>query len=157
MATNPELVICHFSTKINETELCECNFPQCRELCRWQPGQGNRASSVHTHRCDFNTQLWQMRIFFKAICVLKHLKRFLPEATCRYDNYSYSLQLQTPSEWRQSSSWVWCSKSSSTSKACNEFNRPAHASCWTKMSCLSCTQFLDSWVKLFVVPSQRLT
>lgn len=58
-----------------------CNFPQCPELCRWQPGQQNRASSVYTRWWEFNTQLWQMRRFFKAICVLEHLKCFLPEAT----------------------------------------------------------------------------
>lgn len=69
--------------KQNMPLLSARNFPQCHELCRWQPGQGNRASSLHARWLDFNAQLWQMWIFFKAICVLEDLKCFLPKATCQ--------------------------------------------------------------------------
>lgn len=37
-----------YQDKQNMSLLSSCNFPQCPELCRWQPGRGNRDSSAHT-------------------------------------------------------------------------------------------------------------
>lgn len=44
-----------YQDKQNMSLLSLCNFPQCPELCRWQPGRGNRNSSadgIAIHDCD---------------------------------------------------------------------------------------------------------
>lgn len=71
-----------YQDKQNMPLRCACDLPQCLELCRWQPGQGNRASSAHM-RIGFQCAIVTDGIVFKAICVLEHLKCFLPEATCQ--------------------------------------------------------------------------
>lgn len=120
-----------YQDKQNMSLLSSCNFPQCPELCRWQPGRGNRDSSAHTdgiaiHDCDRWGYLSKLSLYWR-IWNVSYLR--LPA-----NNYCYFLWLQTPSKWRQSSSWVWCSNSSSSVKVCEEFIEPTPASRWTKMS-----------------------
>lgn len=93
------------------------------------------------HSCDRWGYFSKLSFVYWSILNVSYLRQ--PD-----DNYSYSSQLQTPSKWRQSSSWAWCTNTSSTSKECKVFNEPTHATCWTKMSYLPCTQ-LWTTVSLF--------
>lgn len=133
MTANAELVVCHFSTKINKTCLYSVHaiFHKAMKSAGDNRGKGAEpARCTHAHwislcnrdRCGYFSEL---SVYWR-IWNVSHL-RLLP------NNYYYSLQLQTPSKQRQSSNWAWCSNSSSSSKVCKEFNQPTCASCWTKM------------------------
>lgn len=133
MTANAELVVCHFSTKINKTCLYSVHaiFHKAMKSAGDNRGKGAepaRCTRAHwislrnRDRCGYFSEL---SVYWR-IWNVSHLR---PLA----NNYYYSLQLQTPSKQRQSSNWAWCSNSSSSFKVCKEFNQPTCASCWTKM------------------------